>query len=607
MMKRIQHLGITILLVRGLLSCGFIHTDDMDCQHYTADGTPFAYVGISITAGKANQVTKTDMLPPSGGETGDGEEEGVRDENTVNNISAFFFESSNGVNGGADTPIAAYQYWSSRTFEYVGNTQYTTEPVEVLNLEVGHTYDVLVITNLGPIIPEHIKTLGDLRDLTVPAVWAYQRNWSSGENSYHYTKFVMTSAKSGDKLFIPNENSITNPASTTSIPVERVSTRVDYQAKGSAGEASGVYKVEDKTTHSEIGKVRILGAMLVNTLNDLYSSYLFKRVTKVSESFASGAIEYLGDEQIKENYIATNYVLDPKSRAGKYAEDFEEDTYYPNIGYENLNWSNYIITKSWVDGLSDDYICIGYPKENINEKGKRTHTTGVVFQARYTPSGYEEGDTFFEWNGNIYPTLEKMMEAFDAGSWNNYINNDAIWKEGLTWNELRTDIIPHIKNDDPAGYRAWLESESNGKEGIMNGTKNSMRWSAYVKNILKYSIGSDGKVAVDIGTDVTDGTTRLLLHETTGVATFKNGLCYYTYWIKHANDQNDLNDLVKGKNEGGGPMEYAIVRNNIYKLRIRSISMPGGDIPGDRTVNVNVLVENWMPERCEEIIIKPKS
>ena len=35
-----------------------------------------------------------------------------------------------------------------------------------------------------------------------------------------------------------------------------------------------------------------------------------------------------------------------------------------------------------------------------------------------------------------------------------------------------------------------------------------------------------------------------------------------------------------------------------------SISTPGGDIPGDRTVNVNVLVENWDPLNREDIVIK---
>ena len=82
-------------------------------------------------------------------------------------------------------------------------------------------------------------------------------------------------------------------------------------------------------------------------------------------------------------------------------------------------------------------------------------------------------------------------------------------------------------------------------------------------------------------------------YPTYGVRYYENGICYYTYWIKHANDLDPNNDLVSGKDNTGGVMEYAIVRNNVYKLNVTSVSMPGNDIPGERTVNINILVEDW--------------
>ena len=45
--------------------------------------------------------------------------------------------------------------------------------------------------------------------------------------------------------------------------------------------------------------------------------------------------------------------------------------------------------------------------------------------------------------------------------------------------------------------------------------------------------------------------------------TYTDGICYYTWWIKHANDNNDSTY---------GTMEYAIVRNNLYQLTVTSIS-----------------------------------
>lgn len=604
-MSWIGKIGLAVIGATCLFSCDLIHDDDMKCQHYTADGVPFAYVGLNISAGNANQVTKAN---PTGGEEGDGREEGVRDENVVSTITAFFFESDNGINSDASTPIVARQSWQSSAFTYKGNTQYTTDPIEVEHLQVGHTYDVLVVTNVDPPFGMEVKTLGELRNMTTSDI--YERDWTSNDERYIHTKFVMASADAGNKLFIHNANSSTNPATTSLINVERLSARVDYQARGSEGEAAGVYTVKDKTTNAEIGKAKILGAMLINTLNATAPSYLFKHVTKENEDFTTGAIDYLGLETVKGGNVATNYVLDPKSREGKHKADFELVTYYPNIGYAELDWSQKILTESCVAGLKEDYKCIGYPKENVNRVGKRTHTTGVVFQARFTPTGFAEGDTYFERNGKVFATLEAMEQAYDGTglSWKyitGHINDDGkdIWDDVTTWEELRTEIIARIKMDDPAGYRAWLVEKTKNRTGafISNNTKPKLRWDRYVTNVLKYS-ATGGKATVDVG--ASDGFTRNLLHQASGVATYKEGICYYTYWIKHANDQDPSNDLVKGKSEGGGVMEYAIVRNNIYKLRVMSISTPGGDIPGDRTVNVNVLVENWDPLNREDIVIK---
>lgn len=601
-MSWIGKIGLAVIGATCLFSCDLIHDDDMKCQHYTAEGVPFAYVGLNISAGNANQVTKAN---PTGGEEGDGREEGVRDENVVSNITAFFFESDKGINSDASTPIVARQSWPSSAFTYKGNTQYTTDPIEVEHLQVGHTYDVLVVTNVNPTFGMDVNTLGELRNMTTSDIWKYDRDWTSNDERYIHTKFVMASADAGNKLFIHNANSSTNPATASLINVERLSARVDYQARGSEGEAAGVYTVKDKTTNADIGKAKILGAMLINTLNATAPSYLFKHVTKENEDFTTGAIDYLGLETVKGGNVATNYVLDPKSRAGKYKSDFEPVTYYPNIGYADLDWSQKILTESCVAGLTDDYICIGYPKENVNRIGKRTHTTGVVFQAQYIPTDFVEGDTYFEWNGKIYATLEAMEQAYDGTglSWK-YINDDAKWDAVTTWASLRTDIIARVKVDDPAGYQAWLVGKSKNQEGTLDdATKKNLRWDWYILDVLKYKTDAEGKKA-EVDVNAEEGTTRRLLHDASGVATYKEGICYYTYWIKHANDQDPSNDLVKGKNEGGGVMEYAIVRNNIYKLRVMSISTPGGDIPGDRTVNVNVLVENWDPLNREDIVIK---
>lgn len=71
-----------------------------------------------------------------------------------------------------------------------------------------------------------------------------------------------------------------------------------------------------------------------------------------------------------------------------------------------------------------------------------------------------------------------------------------------------------------------------------------------------------------------------------GVETFKNGICYYTYWIRHAADNIDEIN----------PMEYAIVRNNIYQLNVISVSGLGNSQPEnveEQEIIVHFKVKRW--------------
>ena len=62
-----------------------------------------------------------------------------------------------------------------------------------------------------------------------------------------------------------------------------------------------------------------------------------------------------------------------------------------------------------------------------------------------------------------------------------------------------------------------------------------------------------------------------------GIHKYNNGICYYTYYIRHADD---------GDTNTESPMEHATVRNNIYRLNVQSVSGPGGS--GDIVVTVSL-------------------
>ena len=77
-----------------------------------------------------------------------------------------------------------------------------------------------------------------------------------------------------------------------------------------------------------------------------------------------------------------------------------------------------------------------------------------------------------------------------------------------------------------------------------------------------------------------------------GIAKYQDGICYYTYFIKHAEDRDDTTV---------SPMEYAIVRNNIYQVNVTGINDIGSVTPTDYRLNLECTVTDWVLE--DEITI----
>lgn len=79
-----------------------------------------------------------------------------------------------------------------------------------------------------------------------------------------------------------------------------------------------------------------------------------------------------------------------------------------------------------------------------------------------------------------------------------------------------------------------------------------------------------------------------------GCEVYDQGRCYYIYWIRHADDN---------KAAAISPMEYAIVRNNIYQLKINSISGLGTPEPDSNVeeveFDIHVRVKPWAEVEVE--------
>ena len=459
------------------------------------------YVSISVAVADSQGTQSRAISSPKPGEDGDDLQVGTGDENEVHDLNVFFFQGevdeNTGERLGINSPhadeidIIHIAYFSDLIPEASGNiTRYITPAREIDDLQIGQTYDVLVVANLGRDAEQLSgldKNLASLRDYRVLAMSGDK------EDGYHF-RMASAGPEVNSIEIIPN-NSPTNP-SIVSVDVERLVARVDYHIEDS-------YPIEGTND-----KVEIQGAKLVNKY---LSSYVFKRVTEGTELSNASSVVYLGNEKGNDTEPASNYVVDPKTLnppTSNIKDSYE--IYFSDYSTwsSSRKWnkpSSSITSTSTQDNVIYGYL--DYTSENVvsaevASNAMSQYCTGIVFKAQYIPEGFEDkSDKSFYW--------------YDGKA---YSNLDEIDIDGL--------------------------SESN--------------------------------------------------YEDYGIIFYFSGICYYTYWIRHADDGNP--NVIS-------PMEYAIVRNNLYQLKVNSISGIGSVTPQDDVkVTIDVYVKNWESIDTEDVV-----
>lgn len=566
--------------VKGVAGCLLMASLAAGCAQEDIDTAPTGGGGMSassyVSLSFASQQSTPTRSNPTGGEQGDGQEKGQTKENEIKSAVAFFYQGSgtDGVNSSGTTPIMAVATFNFNVESYTepGNgidRKYTTTPQQV-DLDDG-TYNVLVVANPGADWwTGKTLTLADVRDHIHTAAW------TASESGY--SNFVMTSA--ADATLTLESNPEDDPA-TAEVNVERMAARLDYKAEAS-------YTCTDPKYSG--ATVEITGAALVNNLTA--GSYLLKRV---ADDVNGTNLSYLGDEIADANYVATNYVLDPWTadktsannsftiggEANKTAEDLYGE-WFGNISQDPNHWAAYVQPGTSVSDGAETWQRIGYTLENTTaaeEAGKR-YSTGVVFKAKFNPQGvanYTEGETFFAYGTKIYASMEDMMAGFYGSKFDDLDNITSC----ATWGDVKQFITSTLLTNDPSGYNKYLEGLAEGKDDSETvSDASSLTWGNYMLNECGYSKDENGKVVLDQN----DKVTRIAL-QPYGTRTYEDATCYYTWWVRHSNDNDDTKK---------GIMEYAIVRNNIYKLTVNSVYSLGGEVPDDESLIVDVYVNDWL-------------
>lgn len=559
--------------VKGVAGCLLMASLAAGCAQEDIDTAPSGGGGMSassyVSLSFASQQSTPTRSNPTGGETGDGQEKGQANENEIKSAVAFFYQGNNGVNSDDLTKIMAVATFNVGSYTEPGNgidRTYTTTPQQV-DLDNG-TYNVLVVANPGADWWTGKQlTLADVRDHIQTTAWT-----ASGSD---YSEFVMTSA--ADATLTLNSNPESDPAKAE-VNVERMAARLDYKAEAS-------YPCTDPAYPN--ATVEITGAALVNNLTA--GSYMLKRVA----STVDGVPTYLGNET-PDAGVQTNYVLDPWTagktsannsftiggEANKTAKDLYGE-WFGNISQDPNHWAAYVQPGTEMTVGTEKWQRIGYTLENTTaaeEAGKR-YSTGVVFKAKFHPQGvanYQDGETFFAYGTKIYASMEDMMAGFYGSEFADLDNITSC----ATWGDVKQFITSTLLTNDPSGYNKYLEGLAEGKDDTEAVAGASLTWSNYMLNECGYSKDENGKVVLDQN----DKVTRIAL-KPYGTRTYEDATCYYTWWVRHSNDNDDTKK---------GIMEYAIVRNNIYKLTVNSVYSLGGEVPEEESLIVDVYVNDWL-------------
>lgn len=575
-------------------------------------GEADAYLKVVVNSDIATKAADTDM------ET----EAGSHSEYVVNDVTIILFD--NGED--ADYDFEANSQIKGVGFAKVGEMEgdATEGHSFMAQIEVpvsdpgstlaGNTYGVIAVTNLGGSkeAPNELynaikgQTEGtkitkgsDLADYIIKYD-QYNHKTNGFVMSTHAMQWPLETGERSEVTFDENPTNENN-APTVNVYVERLAAKIRIKEDTDKGE-NFFYPIASTEKENEtIAKVALQQAAIVNQLNS--GSYLLKRVSKTitgeGEVNETDEQTYLGPEDWSMNgttkVVTANYVIDPwffKKNASADLSTNNVQLSYKNsyrtneqASMNNLGdlWSSYSDKKTLPSETNDNgSIDLAYVMENTTKVGTslQGYATGAVFKATYYPAQMSEvneatgsvtsqpvkydgtdfdaidntasGVTFYRYEGKIFKDYKAIFAYYlnEHGHFEGDENGLASCNYtdfiGDDFQCLKiADFYDHFYADeeaqhDPFGYLDYLHKESEKNPdaktfGDLTGVQDFTAFMASKPDATTYD-------------DVDE---------------FKNGECYYTYWIQHQDNKNS--HLIV-------PMEYSIVRNNIYELQISGVS-----------------------------------
>ncbi|MBD5322031.1 MAG: fimbria major subunit [Bacteroides sp.] len=407
------------------------------------------------------------------------------------------------------------------------------------------------------------------------------------------------------------DNSATNGRGA--VKVQRSVARLDFKDGSPLSTPANTYDVVKNRDQKTIVQVELNRILLANMANSFY--YL-------PRTSANGQ---LANATICGNETRTNYVVGPYATrfSGNIASGFSNYFNYSfftidptdnSIDYNNDAWANYLI-KDVLKGTGDlyegpdaegnthtpgDYKVWRYVTENVIPGApvnqRNGISTGIIFKGRFVPTqecanGNDEhmkdfydkvtnggltgnpntDPILYSLNGSLYYTWPNVVESAIANSIDYNIKADG------------TIDVTNINRSEPL----YVAVYGSGGMGTITIRDNDGKEYSYTDELAESTDCADYKWNEWHRTTATQNNPTLFkaMQEAitgSGFTIYQSSIdevdgpgyyCYYFYWNRH--NDNNLSGTM-------GVMEFATVRNNVYKLAVTNIKQLGHPrVPGN--------------------------
>lgn len=494
-------------------------------------GGLYATIKLDVP-GSRSETTET---PGENTNSNAGYEVGKPYENNINNVTIVLATLENNV-----YKAQTYGTYTSNSAapSPTEDNVYTIQFQDTLISELA-TKEVYIFAYCNTTLDENNFKAGE--DLTV--MESQMTSAATNQGIWKKGNFMMVNAPNRDipTYNMPDKNTLLNNYNSPekalnlgTVDVARTAARFDYKPAND----NNLYDIVDvNKPENVVAQIEMVSMAPFNIAKDFYT------LPRVSDDGTSTGWEICGDEVYNRVTGVGNYVVTPNyadkiansitSLAGNYYEAFsglanyEALTMYANIKewYATADNDN---DENWTATDKDGYKIWRYVTENTIpqiDKQRKGITTGVVFKGRLTN-----------------PAEGSLM----ASAMNNH--KPIYFYNGTCYGDI-ANLRRVVANLDPsATMRQKFEQVFAGK------------------NYLKFSTNDQGERVYEVlDNDLVDATSA------ENNSTFKiirpsADNQYYVYYVYY-NRHND-----NGNNNSMGVMEFATVRNNVYKLSVTKVS-----------------------------------